>query len=121
MTDRKLKKTEAIDKKGRLWSKESIQNLLKTNDNAVISALMRIYDRQTSDEQDVKDTRDWNSVGFTGVDAYILSSFVEGYKKYNRLTPKQMAIARNKMKKYWKQLLDIIRYENPNQPERIPV
>lgn len=119
MKERKLKKTEAIDKQGRLWDKEKIQSLIKTNDNAVIASLMRIYDRQTQDEQDVKDTRDWNAVGFTGVDAYILSSFVESYKKYSRLSPKQMAISRNKMKKYWKQLLEVIRTENPNQPERI--
>jgi len=121
MKDRKLKKTEAIDKQGRLWDKDKIQTLIKTKDAAVYSSLMRIYDRQTRDEQDIKDTKDWNAVGFTGVDAYILSSFVESYKKYNSLTPKQMAIARNKMKKYWKQLLDVIRQENPNQPERIVV
>lgn len=120
LNTRKLKKTEAVDKNGRLWDKDKIQLLLETNDNAVYNAMMRIYDRQTRDEQDVKDTRDWNTVGFTGVDGFIMSSFVESYKKWGKLTEKQMKIARKKMKKYWKQLLEVIRDENPNrQPERV--
>jgi hypothetical protein len=119
-TTRKLKKTEAVDSKGRIWDKDKIQNLIATNDNAVYNAMMRIYERQTRDEQEVKDTRVWNTVGFTGVDGYIMSSFVENYKKWGKLTEKQMNIARKKMKKYWKQLLEVIRDENPkSQPERV--
>ena len=121
MKTRKLKKTEAIDKEGRLWDKESIQALILEKDQAVYHALLRIYDRQTEDEKIHEETRDWNARGFTGVDAEILSSFVKNYKKYGKLTPKQMAIARNKMKKYWKQLLEVIRNENSFQPERIEV
>jgi len=122
LNTRKLKKTEAVDSKGKLWSKESIQELLEKKDEAVYRALLKIYDRQTRDEQDAKQTEDWNSVGFTGVDAEIMSSFTESYKKWGKLTPKQMVIARKKMKKYWKQLLDVIRTENPNrQPERVAI
>lgn len=117
---RKLKKTEAVDSKGNLWSKESIQKLLETNDESVIKAMLRIYDRQTQDEQVAQDTQDWNSVGFTGVDAEIMSSFTEYYNKWGKLSPKQMMLAKKKMKKYWKQLLDVIRTENPHtQPERV--
>jgi hypothetical protein len=119
MNTRKLKKTEAVDVKGKIWSKESIQELLDKNDEAVYRAMLQIYDRQTADEQKYKDTHLYNSVGFTGVDAEIMSSFTESYKKWNKLTPKQMVIARKKMKKYWKQLLDVIRENNPNQPERV--
>lgn len=110
---KKLKKTEAIDAKGNLWNKEKIQNLLLTNDEAVYKAMLRIYARQTEDEKQIMDTKDWNSVGFTGVDGHIMSSFVESYKRYGRLTEKQMRIARNKIKKYWRQLIDVIRSENP--------
>ena len=117
---RKLRKTEAVDKDGRVWDKERIQKLIRTNDLAVYKSLLRIYARQTADEQQAKETRDWNARGFTGIDGNILSSFVEGYKKYGRLTESQLCIARNKMKKYWKQLLEVIRNENPNpQPERV--
>ena len=119
VNSRKLKKTEAIDKKGRVWGKEKIQNLLRTNDEALYRAIERIYDRQTLDEQDAQDTREWNSVGFTGVDGYIMSNFAEYYKKWGKLTDKQKNLARKKMVKYWKQLLEVIREENPDQPERI--
>ena len=119
MKTRKLKKTEAVDSRGKVWSKESIQELLDRNDEAVIRAMLEIYNRQTTDEQKYQDTHLYNSVGFTGVDANIMSSFTEYYKKYNKLSPKQMAIARKKMKKYWSQLLDSIRQSNPHQPERI--
>ena len=119
MNTRKLKKTEAVDVKGKIWSKETIQELLDKNDEAVYRAMLQIYDRQTADEQKYQDTHIYNSVGFTGPDAEIMSSFTESYKKWNKLTPKQMVIARKKMKKYWKQLLDVIRENNPNQPERV--
>lgn len=109
----KLNKTEALDAKGNIWNKEKIQALLDRNDEAVYRAMLRIYDRQTRTEQAYQATTDWNSVGFTGVDGEIMSSFTEAYKKYGRLTVKQMTIARKKMKKYWKQLLDCMREENP--------
>ena len=118
---RKLKKTEAVNTDGKIWSKESIQELLDRSDEAVYRAMIQIYNRQTADEQKYQDTHLYNSVGFTGVDANIMSSFTEYYKKFNKLSPKQMAIARKKMKKYWKQLLSVIRDANPNQPERVGV
>lgn len=108
----KLNKTEALDAKGNIWNKEKIQSLLDRNDEAVYRAMLRIYARQTTTEQAYQATTDWNSIGFTGVDGEIMSSFTESYKKYGRLTTKQMAIARKKMKKYWKQLLDEMRNEN---------
>ena len=118
-TTRRLKKTEAVDKNGKVWGKESIRELILSNDKAVYSGMLRIYDRQTKSEQDYQETSDFNTVGFTGCDGHIMSSFTESYKKYGKLTEKQMIIARKKMLKYWKQLLDVIREQNENQPERI--
>jgi hypothetical protein len=109
----KLNKNEAVDKNGKIWNKESIQLLIDKNDKAVYHAMLRIYARQTRDEQENAETRDYNTVGFTGVDGYIMSKYVEGYKKYGRLTEKQMVVARKKMKKYWRQLLDDMKHENP--------
>lgn len=118
---RKLKKTEAVNNDGKIWSKETIQSLLDTNDDAVIRAMKKIYTKQTADEKKYQDTHIYNSVGFSGSDANIMSSFTEYYEKYGKLSPKQMVIARKKMKKYWKQLLNVIREGNPNQPERVGV
>lgn len=115
---RKLRKTEAVDKDGRIWDKERLQKLILTSDIMVYKSLMLIYARQTADEQKIQATTDWNSVGFTGVDGEILSSFAEGYQKFGRLTEKQMNIARPKMKKYWRQLIEVIKIDN-RQPERV--
>ena len=89
------------------WNKETIQNLLDTNDTAVYRALVQIFNRQTADEKQIESTEENNSVGFTGVDANILTSFAKQYLNRNFLSPKQMVIARKKMKKYWKQLQQI--------------
>lgn len=112
---KKLTKVQAVDMIGGIWDKDRIQTLIEDKDIAVYTAMMRIYDKQTADEQKYQDTHLYNSVGFTGVDANIMSSFAESYKKFGRLTPKQMAIARKKMKKYWKQLLQCLRDDNPSQ------
>jgi high-affinity Fe2+/Pb2+ permease len=116
-----LKKTEAVNTDGKIWSKETIQELLDKSDEAVYRAMKQIYAKQTADEQKYQDTHMYNSVGFTGADAEIMSSFTEYYEKFGKLSPKQMVIARKKMKKYWKQLLNVIRESNPNQPERVGV
>jgi len=108
----KLNKNEALDAQGRIWNKEKIQRLLETNNEAVIRGMKRIYARQTRSEQIDQQTEVWNTIGFTGVDAKIMSSFVEFHKKFGYLSPKQMNIARKKTKKYWKQLLDDMRKEN---------
>jgi len=121
MKTRKLKKVEAVDKNGKVWSKEAIRELLMSNDNAVYAGMLRIYDRQTSAEQASQQTSIFNSVGFTGCDAEIMSSFTVNYKKFGKLTEKQMVIARKKMVKYWRQLLEVIREQNPNQPEQIEI
>ena len=115
---RKLRKTEAVDKDGRIWGKDRIQKLILTSDLMVYKSLMLIYARQTADEQRIQATTDYNTVGFTGCDGEILSSFAEGYQKFGKLSEKQMAIARPKMKKYWRQLLEVIRIDN-RQPERV--
>ena len=89
------------------WSKEHIQHLLLTNDNAVGRALLQIYARQTEAEQRHKNTEEDNGVGFSGVDGQFLSDVAERYKRYPKLSEKQLAIVRRKMLKYWKQLLAI--------------
>jgi hypothetical protein len=110
--EKKLKKSEAIDKNGKVWTKTDVQNLLATNDTAVIKGMLRIYAKQTSDEKQVEETREFNGVGFNGLDGKIMSSFSTFYSKNKYLSPKQMKIARNKMKKYAGQLIKIIQESN---------
>ena len=87
--------------------KNWVQALLDKNDLAVCRALTVIFERQTSFEQSAETTHEKNDVGFSGVDAEICSSFAKQYMSRGSLSPKQMVIARKKMKKYWKQLAAI--------------
>lgn len=70
-------------------------------------AVVAIYNGQTQDEKVAKTTSHDNGIGFNGVDAEILSSFAEQIKARGFLTPKQIEIARKKMRKYAGQLARI--------------
>lgn len=70
-------------------------------------ALLAIYRNQTAEEQMEGQTKEDNGIGFTGVDAFILTSFAEHFQTKNFLSPKQMAILKNKIGKYAGQLIKI--------------
>ena len=67
-------------------------------------ALVVLHDQQTRDEQETRTTETHNGVGFTGIDAEILSSFAEQVKRGRTLSPKQLAIAHRRLPKYAAQL-----------------
>jgi hypothetical protein len=79
-----------------------------TNDKALFRAIIKIYERQTLDEQEAEETSERNGVGFSGCDANILSSFAKQLIVKGYLSPKQITIARKKMPKYWKQIQSLI-------------
>lgn len=87
--------------------REYLQNLLKTNDKALYRAIVLIADYQTPEEKATGSTLDHNGVGFGTVDAEFLTSMALRIKSGVGLTPKQLAICRNKMPKYWRQLMII--------------
>lgn len=87
--------------------KEFLKEKLSTNKTWANRALVKIFEFQTSDEQTTEYTQYVNNVGFSGVDAKILSSLTKFYVKNGFLTPKQQAIVFRKMPKYWKQILEI--------------
>lgn len=84
--------------------KDYIQYYIDRRDDAVIRALILIYDFQTSDEKAIGETRESNGVGFSGSDSEILTSFADQYKSKGWLSHKQIAMARKKIRKYWNQL-----------------
>lgn len=90
-----------------MWDKAKVQTLLQENDRAVIKALYAIHARQTADEKAGGYTNHTNGVGFSKFDAPFLTDMVVKYRRYGSLTPKQMAVTRNKIKHYWKQLVEI--------------
>lgn len=96
---------KTVYKNGREWSKQDIKDLLSRNDKAVKRALLLIYDYQTEEEKSCEETVEDNGIGFSGVDANILSSFARQLKEKEWLSSKQMEIARKKMLKYSGQIL----------------
>lgn len=91
------------------WTRSKVQALIDARDDAAIRALLAVYAKQTDAEKNLDHTSEENSMGFSKFDAEILTSFAKQYNRSGYLTEKQMAICRNRMKRYWKQLLDDIK------------
>lgn len=89
-------------------TKNYIRKQLGSNSAWAIKGLLRIYSLQTADEQISQQTSHNNSVGFSGVDATILSSFADQVNRGRTLSPKQMAIVFKKMPRYWRQISTFI-------------
>ena len=70
-------------------TKDFIKNQLATNPTWAVKALVKIYERQTIDEQNSQTTKENNGIGFNGLDANILSSFAEQVNKGRNLSVKQ--------------------------------
>ena len=89
------------------WSKEVIANALAGNREFRMRALLKLYSRQTADEQIQQTVSHNNGKGFRSCDARFLTSLSESAIKYNRLTDKQDAVLARKIKVYAGQLTDI--------------
>ena len=87
------------------WTKESIQNLIDTNDRAVEKAIVRIYNLQTAAEKATGETSEHNGVGFSGAHSRSGSYFATWILRGRRLNGKHLIKARKMIRKYWKQLL----------------
>jgi hypothetical protein len=91
----------------KIWSKDEIKELLLKRDSMVEKSIVKIYEKQTQDEQETNETNHNNGVGFNGVDANLLSSFAKQILNGRKLTEKQMLYARKKIIKYSTQLTKI--------------
>lgn len=85
--------------------RDFLKKNLRTDSKWMIKALMVIFSYQTVDEQRIEQTTLYNEIGFTGVDAEILSSFAKQIKNGRGISEKQINLLRIKMPKYWKQIL----------------
>lgn len=104
----------AIKVTRKVWTKQTIKLWLVECDGKedcaktralVTRALLFMYARQTQDEQSQLATSHTNGIGFTGVDAFFLSSVAEKCIKYgNDISPKQFIYVRKKLVKYSGQL-----------------
>lgn len=89
-------------------TKNYIKQQLGINSGWALRALVKIYERQTVDEQCSGSTKENNGIGFSGVDANILSSFAVQVNNGRNLSVKQMAIVFKKMPRYHKQVASLI-------------
>lgn len=100
-----------------MWTKETIQNLLMTNDRAVERALLVLFERQTSTEQLRGDTIVHNNQGFCSSDAGYMTDWAKEIAAGGHLTPRQLAFLRqkNRITKYHRQLLEAARAKMERQ------
>jgi len=96
---------------------QHIRTMLETNLNWASKGVIRIFENQTDDEQNVEGTVENNGIGFTGVDAGILSSFAKQIIKGRLMSVKQQAILFKKMPKYAGQLERMTRDVVKEQPK----
>lgn len=82
-----------------------LKDLLKTNDKALLRAIVLIYDNQTPEEKDKGESIEDNCVGFSKIDAKEMGDIARKIKANKTLTKGELAKSRNKMQKYWKQLM----------------
>jgi hypothetical protein len=90
-----------------MHTKASIHALLDANEKAVIRALYCIHGRQTASEQAGAMTKETNGVGFSKYDAPLLTDYVRQHRESGYLSKRQIVVARNKIKRYWRQLVEV--------------
>ncbi len=80
---------------------------LSTNDAWAVKALVRLYDFQTREEQRIECAIQRNYSGFNKPDSRILSSFAKQYLRKGWLSEKQLWVLKQRIPKYWKQIIEI--------------
>ena len=83
---------------------EEIREKLESDIRWAERGLVRIYQNQTVDEQELRETIHSNGVGFTGWDAEILTSFAQRSERGWGLTGPQKRVLFRRMPKYAGQL-----------------
>jgi hypothetical protein len=87
---------------------EHLRQRLSSDPRWSLRSLIRIYQNQTIDEQSKDATIERNGIGFSGVDAEILSSFARQHLRRRSLSPKQMNLLQRKIPSYARQILQCI-------------
>jgi len=79
-----------------------------------LRALLVMMSRQTPSEENTRQSREINKVGFTKIDASILTGICNQYKdmldgksKRRSLSQKQVSVVKSRMPKYWRQLFSV--------------
>lgn len=93
----------------KVWDRDEVLALLERSNEATGRALYGLFERQTADERATNSTKVHNGRGFNGRDAEFLSSIAKKLPDYEyKLTERQLPHVRRKLRKYTRQLLEII-------------
>lgn len=84
-----------------------LKDLLKSNDKALLRAIVLIHDNQTQEEKSKGKSIEDNCIGFSKIDAKEMGEIANKIRAGKALTEGELAKSRNKMQKYWKQLMII--------------
>ena len=96
-----------MNKITKIQTRDFVKTKLATDPIWAQQALLKIFEFQTLEEQNSKDTIYHNGVGFNGTDGRFLSSLALQLKKKRHLSEKQMEYVFKKIPKYWNQVVKI--------------
>ena len=110
----------------KVWDKEAVLALIAVDNAALARSLWNLYQRQTSGERSSQQTIEHNGRGFNSRDAEFLSDVARRLPTYDfNMTPAQRRAVRNRITKYWRQMLEMIEEKGGsvdygNAKKRIP-
>lgn len=87
--------------------KSYLQDLLSSNDNALLRAIVCIDNWQTELERKYQESTEENKIGWSKYDAKEMGAIADKVRNGVQLSKGELAKSRNKMKKYWRQLMQI--------------
>ena len=91
----------------KMWKKEEIRTMLDENNRAALRGLAVIHSLQTESEKASRSAQIWNGVGWSGVDAEIMTNLYEWHERYGRFSQKQWALVHRKIRRYAGQLTKV--------------
>lgn len=84
-----------------------LKDLIRMNDTALLQSIVCIYNNQTEEEKNKGKSIEDSCIGFSKIDAAEMGEIARKIKAGKALTKGELAKSRNKMQKYWKQLMII--------------
>jgi hypothetical protein len=89
------------------WTRKEIEDGLRTDDKWLIRGLLALYERQTTTEQRVEETKEKNFRGFSAADAPKLTGIAKFYLRRKFISSRQKDLVRARIMKYAAQLAQI--------------
>lgn len=109
----KMKVQNILGKDGRYYNEDTVATMIDTNNAFLEKALIKIYDRQTRDEKNTRETKHLNNVGFNAAHAKVMSYYARWVLSGRNLSGSHLQKAKRILRSYRKQILEEIALANP--------